>query len=76
MHVEIFGSLKFLCNIQEEIVFKIQQNFVVPSETELLIVKKDSPIATKVEVFNYDTQQYEAISLVKEGELPLLETAK
>ena len=43
---------------------------------EANIVNKDSPIATKVEVFNYDTQQYEAISLVKEGELPLLETAK
>jgi len=41
---------------------------------EANIVNNDSPIATKV--FNYDTQQYEAISLVKEGELPLLKTAK
>ena len=31
-------------------------------------------IATKVEVFNNDTQQYETISLVEEGELKLLET--
>ena len=31
-------------------------------------------IATKVEVFNNDTQQYETISLVEEGELQLLET--
>ena len=31
-------------------------------------------IATEVEVFNNDTQQYETISLVEEGELKLLET--
>ena len=31
-------------------------------------------IATKVEIFNNDTQQYETISLVEEGDLQLLET--
>ena len=33
-------------------------------------------IATKVEVFNNDTQQYETISLVDEGELKLLELSQ
>ena len=31
-------------------------------------------VATKVEIFNNDTQQYETISLVEEGDLQLLET--
>ena len=53
---------------------RLRRGFKEDSHSALSFLGLYNFIATKVEVFNNDTQQYETISLVEEGELQLLET--
>ncbi|CAH3150161.1 unnamed protein product, partial [Pocillopora meandrina] len=53
---------------------RLRRGFKEDCQSALSFLGLYNFIATKVEVFNNDTQQYETISLVEEGELQLLET--
>ena len=53
---------------------RIRRTFKEDCQSALSFLGLYDFVATKVEIFNNDTQQYETISLVEEGEFQLLET--